>query len=417
MVLLTRGLARCWWALTIPLRVFLEVRGSMTGASATLLVIGMFTLNIIWGYPWNGVFSACFSLMLVGAIINRVMRPHLDLNFTLPQSAPAGEPIPVVVHARNVSRLPALDLTAAFSSAAPSGNRQSMQATHDVLTPMCAIPIIESGEHVKIPCSLLFRRRGMHTLPDVRIQSFFPFHLFRSNRQHSSSIQIAITPRPLSGDEDAIARGLLNAFGGWSHKLLSGDALDYTGSREYRVGMPVRRWDFKSWARLGRPIVREFQSPSMQLVTILVDTAVVDSDMLADDKTDPALERVFSLAATAILSLTQNLIRVRLCITSEETESQIAALQVVTPTDCESLLIRLATARPVSGDVADDRLSQLVDQLGRTPTLLLTSRPSGSLPLERSSGVSVLRVDAAPETPVQPEHRTGKPKARVSVDA
>ncbi len=66
---------------------------------------------------------------------------------------------------------------------------------------------------------------------------------------------------------------MLDAFGGWSHKLLSGDALDYTGSREYQVGMPVRRWDFTSWARLGRPIVREFQSPSIQLVTLIVDTS------------------------------------------------------------------------------------------------------------------------------------------------
>ncbi len=42
----------------VPFTLSLSVRRSMTGASATLLVIGIVTLNIIWGYPWVGMFSS-----------------------------------------------------------------------------------------------------------------------------------------------------------------------------------------------------------------------------------------------------------------------------------------------------------------------------------------------------------------------
>jgi uncharacterized protein (DUF58 family) len=196
-------------------------------------------------------------------------------------------------------------------------------------------------------------------------------------------------------DDDAVARGLLDAFGGWSHKLLFGDALDYTGSREYQVGMPVRRWDFASWARLGRPIIREFQSPSVQLVTLIVDTACDNPTRARHDSQNPLLERVLSLAATAVLSLTQRLVRVRLCLTSEETQVHAGTMPLLTPSDCESMLIRLAGAQPVGTELANIRLSEVMDQIGRSPTLIITARTDVSLPHGLPMGVTVLRVDPA----------------------
>ncbi len=386
---------RVWRLLISPIRMFLSVRRSMTGASATLLVIGIVTLNIIWGYPWVGMFSACVSLLLIGWAINRIMRPNLGFQFTLPRSAPAGQPVSVSLHGRNDGRLPAIAVTVEFYEPRPRRRRKSLPGAHSptVLSPPQWVDLIESGARFNLTSAIQYERRGVQELPDIRVTSSFPFHLFRSTRKRPSQVEIAITPRLLTGDEDAVARGMLDALGGWSHKLLSGDALDYTGSREYQTGMPVRRWDFTSWARLGRPIVREFQSPSIQLVSLIVDTS---REAPVSGGVDPLLERLLSLAATAVTSLTQRLVRVQLFLTSEASQDISATTSAVTPSDSESMLIRLAEASGVTAEIAEARIERALDRIGRSPTMLFTTRSNIQLPHGRSSGITLLRVDPPP---------------------
>jgi uncharacterized protein (DUF58 family) len=370
----------------------------MTGASATLLVISIITLNIIWGYPWVGMFSTCVSLLLVGWMISRIMRPRLLVNIAAPRSAPAGHPISIVLHAQNQGRLPAMNL--AFDLQGKARRSLWSAAKHgsaifrcNVLSSPPAQSMIESGRWVGLPSTILFERRGIQYLPDVTVTSHFPFYLFQNAFRYPVQTEIAITPRLLTGDEDAVAKGLLDTLGGWSHKLLSGDALDYTGSREYQVGMPVRRWDFTSWARLGRPIVREFQSPSIQLVNVIVDTASDQETPRRRDEEDLALERLLSLAATAVIMLTQRLVRVRLYTTTEEVTDQGVSTSLLMPSDSESMLIRLAASGPVSRDLADARLNRLIESVGRSPTLILTARSERTLPSARfATNLTILRV-------------------------
>ena len=401
-----------------PLRLLASIRRSMTAASVTLLLIGIITLNIIWGYPWSGLFSACMSMLFVGWIINRIMRPNLEIDFSLPNSSTAGQPFSVVTHVKNRGRLPAMDLGVAFRGTKPTGkaksswrtgNRASRSEPCQTLTPPQSLPLIRPADRTDLHASLSFQRRGVHLLPDVVVTSMFPFHLFRSSRLFRSETRIAVTPRLLSGDEDTLARALLNTLGGWSRKLLSGDALDYTGSREYEVGMPVRRWDFASWARLGRPIVREFQSPSIQMVTLIVDTSIGEDSLTQDREDQPLLERVLSFAATAVIDLTRKTIRVRMYVTSESPSSFDAVGSSQSIPDSESLLIRLAAAQSVSIDDADARAREMVDQVGRLPVLVLTARPDFQGQHSLPPSVTVIRVDQPhPSSPQTPASATKK---------
>jgi uncharacterized protein (DUF58 family) len=391
-----------------PLRFYISVRNSMTGSSVTLLLVGIVSMNIVWGYPWGGVFSACGALMLVGWAINQFMRPNLKIEFSLPNSATAGQSFVVVTHACNRSRMPAMDLSISF--AVPKRHRKRRiglirrkaardtaareKAAHEdyrASSQPQTVPLIHPVERIDLSGSFVFEQRGIHPLPDVVVTSMFPFHLFRSTCHHSSETCIAVTPRLMTGEEDAVARGLLNSLGGWSHKLLSGDALDYSGSREYEVGMPVRRWDFASWARIGRPIVREFQSPSIQSVVLIVDTSTGDVD--AADTDGELFERLLSLAATAATELTRRMIRVRLYVTSESATQLAAANQAHWATDSESLLMRLAAAESVPASDADSFLHTVLQHEGRCPLLVLTARENVSLEVCESRSVTTLRVD------------------------
>jgi uncharacterized protein (DUF58 family) len=378
-----------------PVRLFLSIRRSMTAASVSLLLIGIITMNIVWGYPWVGMFSACASLMFVGFAINRIMCPSLKIDFSLPNSSPAGQPFPIVAHVMNQRSVPAMDLKVCFGDG-PGHRRKHRRSknTHGCWAPAPpqSLPLILPAERRDLHASLLNDRRGIHALPNLVVTSMFPFHLFRSSRHVASEAHVAITPRAMTGDEDAVSRGVLDALGGWSHRLLSGDALDYTGSREYEVGMPVRRWDFKSWARLGRPIVREFQSPSIQMVTLIVDTSTSDGGPDDQSQNESPVERVLSLAATAINDLTRKMVRVRLYVTSESPSSLAGIGPTHAPSDSETLLIRLAGAEFVSPLDADSRVQEVLEHLGRSPGLILTARRELGLQQNLPPNVSILNV-------------------------
>ena len=163
--------------------------------------------------------------------------------------------------------------------------------------------------------------------------------------------------------------------------------------------MPVRRWDFSSWARLGRPIIREFQSPSIQSVTLIVDTSL--GPTAAGDAPDATLERLLSLAATLIGELTRKLVHVRLYLTDEEPDVMSGGDQTATRgADCESLLIRMAAVGRTSPAVSDERATTVLEQVSGLPVLVLTHRPEAVIWQRVPARVTVLRVESAhPDKP------------------
>ena len=98
-----RLIRRLFQIVTAPVRAFQAVRHAMTPASVSLLLLGIVTLNIIWGFPWTGMFSACVGMFVAGCLIHFGTRPLLACSFSLPSSSPAGQSFPVTIHA-NTSR-------------------------------------------------------------------------------------------------------------------------------------------------------------------------------------------------------------------------------------------------------------------------------------------------------------------------
>lgn len=378
-----------------PWRLLRAIRYSMTTASVSLLLVGIMTLNIIWGYPWTGMFAASISLMCVGLLANYWMRPRLRIDFSLPSLTPAGQPCNIVAHGTNIGRIPAFDFSLGLRSASEPRRKRTKGKEAETLietSPAVYFGVARPGERIDMASLVVFHRRGIQTLPDVVVTTTFPFHLFRCRQFIESSATIAVTPRPLVGDDDATSRALLHAIGGWSHRLLSGDALDYTGSREYQLGMPVRRWDFASWARLGRPIVREYQSPSMQSVFLLVDTGVSNEHSV--DQSNELMERALSLASAAIIDSIGKSIRIQLYVTSESPSKQRGQENVrASATDGESLQIRLAQAESTESTTADERIRQVLSEASGGPTLLITPRRHADAIEDLNVAIDVICVD------------------------
>ena len=397
-----------------PFRAFMAVRRAMTPASVSALLFGIVTLNIIWGFPWTGLFSACVGMFTAGCLIHFLTRPSLDTSFSLPNSAAREQPFQVTIHAKNQSLLPALDFGLAFAKPILPKKRwinrkPQSPVSYSVKQSVQQHLFLSPGDSAALDVNLTYHRRGIHTLPDTIVSGSFPFHLFESQVAIPSVATIAITPTPLTGDDDH-AKGLLNNLGGWSHKLLSGDQLDYTGSREYEPGMPVRRWDFPSWARLGVPIVREFQSPSVPQVFLIIDTALSEHAERDSNGEYPAFEQMLSLTTTAIHDLAKQTVKIQFFLTDSGNQLEESSGIYLTDTDAESMLIQLAAAAPVDAAQANHQISTAMELAGRSPVLLLTTRNLPEIKPTGYQNCTVIRTDRPRQQPRPP--RSHQPKSQ-----
>ena len=407
---------RCFVALVrSPLSMWKSVSHSMTYASTTLVLTIIVTLNIIWGYPWVGLFSACSSLLVVGFAVNRMLNPKLKITAKVPQYVQVGDPFPVQLDLMNKGRLPALDINVGFGLE---------YRVLNMYAPRSYIGTIIPGHRVDSRHEMRFDTRGIQPIPAVYVESLFPFSLFRASRRYDPGTSVPVTPRPMEDADFAAASPQLHQAVGKLIRSAAGDSMEYSGSREYQVGMPVRQWDFASWARLGRPIVREFSSPSQESVTLLVDTSF-DLDLARDGKPSNRrtkkqnsaargadLENLLSLAASVITRLCGASVRVTMLVTSEDSDGDPSSASRRGGADPGPLLIRLASAEEVQSPIADTRINDFLKSCSSSPVIVLTCRsaaaPTDALP--SSTSVIQCRRDRGHSHPPKMKMRSLRPE-------
>ena len=371
--------------LGMPIRLFLSIRRSMTGASASLLIILIVSLNIVWGYPWTGVFSASLAMLGVVYFVNRLLAPRLQIEASPPDHSPVGEPFDVALHLHQHGRLPTFDLQLRFAN-----SRKGKDAFTRKKEEVELIETLGPGEYASATLTLKGTRRGIHDLPKVEVRSPFPFHVFEGQQSFACDTQIAITPAPLDQSQEDRAQVFIDQVSGWTQRQLSGESFDYVGNREYEVGMPVRRWDFRSWARLGRPIVQEFQTPSLRMITILLDASMGSKPVTAQTVDD--FEVMLQWVATAIHHWNRLSVSTRMYVSSEPVEDFLAQQTSGAP-ELTSLLVQLATIEPITPAESDQRMARVLHEVGAPSAMVFSLRNDiGDTPGETSVFEGVSRV-------------------------
>ncbi|HEU4729037.1 MAG TPA: DUF58 domain-containing protein [Kofleriaceae bacterium] len=148
-----------------------------------------------------------------------------------------------------------------------------------------------------------FVRRGLYTLTGYRVATKFPFALFRKSRDVGAPLEVLVypgrvpVPRPVPRTE---SRGTIAAN-------RTGRRGEFFGLREHRAGDDRRNVHWRSSARTGRLLVREYEDEHARKVVIGVDNALPDAvrDALDDGALAPAaeaqvaaVERAISVAAS-----------------------------------------------------------------------------------------------------------------------
>ncbi len=213
--------------------------------------------------PIYQIFCGWVCLFGVVETTGMLLRPKLELKTWFPDKVTEGESVTGYVTVTNTGLLPACDIMCAMLGL-PSGLKH--------LDGDYSIPSISRGGHATLPITIQASKRGEYVLPAARIHSTFPFNLMRFGKSRTDEWELRVLPAFSPLEQFEIPFSHKTQAGGTSVEVRVGNSPEYIGNRDYTPGEPVRRLDFKAWARVGRPVVREYQDEFNSQVAIFLET-------------------------------------------------------------------------------------------------------------------------------------------------
>jgi uncharacterized protein (DUF58 family) len=209
------------------------------------------------------VFCALAALVGVAWTFGHLFRPKLDVKGSLPEKLVAGERAKAALSVSNHARRDA----AAIGLIA-----------RDLGEALCPLEIDEhlltvpAGGSVSFAVSIQPMRRGLYRFPDVVAFTAFPFDMLRIGAGRLAGSHVLVLPSFHRLGWFELASGERHQPGGVLLSSHVGECPEYVGNREYVPGEPIRRLDFRAWARLGTPVVKEYQEEYFSRVALVLDT-------------------------------------------------------------------------------------------------------------------------------------------------
>jgi len=135
-------------------------------------------------------------------------------------------------------------------------------------------------------------RRGVIRLDDLRVLLPDPFGLFqRARKVPAPAATLTVLPKRYPLPPFELPGSARLQMGGESVSNVMGNSGEFVGLRDYRPGDPLRQIHWKSWARTGRPIVKELEDVYYPRYGLVLDTFPAAGD-------EAVFEDAVSLAAS-----------------------------------------------------------------------------------------------------------------------
>lgn len=161
------------------------------------------------------------------------------------------------------------------------------------------IPSLRPNESQLVRVELLPLRRGKIRLSGLTLAVPEPFGMSRALHSRAMPQSILVLPKRYALPSISLPGGRKHHSGGVALSLSVGDSEEFVALRDYRPGDPLRRIHWKSWAKIGKPIVKEYQEEFFVRHVLLLDT-------FAGNEFGTEFEEAVSLAASfACTVLTQ----------------------------------------------------------------------------------------------------------------
>ena len=203
--------------------------------------------------------------LLVGAY---AVRPFasldgVEMHVEHPMRVVAGEAVPFTVVVRNGGRRRAYAVRVIGPFLPWDGQW---------ITPPSTLHVIEAGGEARTTVYARFDLRGQRSLGRFAAASVWPMGLVMGRRVRSRRVVINVVPRIAPIEGLPVKDTVRQHHGGAAASDRAGESYELLGVRDYRPGDRVRDLHARSWARHGRPVVREFRASTSRRVGIVFHT-------------------------------------------------------------------------------------------------------------------------------------------------
>jgi uncharacterized protein (DUF58 family) len=210
------------------------------------------------------LFAVGAGMLLMGMVFAFRRRPMVTLDCALPDRATAGTPLRFAARLSTADGKPAAD----FHLSVPREREGPVPLR---VAPQSSFVDLPKGR-AEVPLELLAERRGRYVLSGARLRRTDPLGLMTSAAVRGPDQTLLVYPRFYPMEDLTIPLGRRYQPGGIPLSSSTGDAIEFIGTRDYREGDPVKNIHWRSWARRGEPVVKEYQEEYFCRIAIILDT-------------------------------------------------------------------------------------------------------------------------------------------------
>lgn len=209
----------------------------------------------------------------------------------------------------------------------------------------------EIGAHASVDkiLELLPLRRGYIYFDKTFVARMDPLGLLKKRKKINNPARLLILPRCYQVPEILLGGSRKHHPAGLNLSTSVGESEEFFSLRDYRPGDPVRFIHWRSYARRGEPVVKEFQDEFFSRLGLVLDTSingrswyqfeeavsVAASIILANRQQDTLLDLLLvnneavRVASGRGLAETENMLEVLACVESSATENFAALADLV----------------------------------------------------------------------------------------
>jgi uncharacterized protein (DUF58 family) len=158
------------------------------------------------------------------------------------------------------------------------------------------LPPLRPGATETVRLALEPRRRGRIELAGLTLARTDPFGLVRGLVRTAAPAHVTVLPRRYRLPRIALPGARRYQQGGVTLATSIGESEEFVALRDYRPGDPLQRVHWKSFARTGRPIVKEYQDEFFERHALVLDTSSSRGE-------DAAFEEAVAVAASFVYAI------------------------------------------------------------------------------------------------------------------
>ena len=259
---------------------------------AIALVTGAFAVDVTHTQVYL-LFSLLVSVILASLLVSPWLRPSgLLLRVYAPPRVFVGAEVSFVVECSRTAPGPSTAWLRVEGPFLPYFGRWLSRPT-----PMADVGF---GASSSMTLKARFSERGDLTLGRFRVSALVPLGLASGPPLQSDPVRLRVVPRPANVLRLGMELATRHQPGGVALASKTGESMDLRGVRPYRKGDRIRDLSARTWARTGKPAVREYQEEYFTRVGVVLDCI---APRKRSARSEQAFEAAVSLTAGVVAHL------------------------------------------------------------------------------------------------------------------